>query len=355
MNFTLHLTEQCNLACVYCPNPKSEKRMSEDVLYAACELAFSRGKSAGFCFFGGEPLLEKDLIYKCIDRCTELSARTGKNANYKMTTNGTLLEEQFLERARAVGMMIGLSFDGLLQDKSRCFKSGGGTLDVVSEKAKLLLSYIPNAYAMMTIAPFAVSSYFESVRFLYSLGFRRIISTIAYGSRVKWTDKDMEILRGELEKTAGFYCDILVNGSRFYFSPFDSKIRDCIKEKNTADHCHLGFRQMPIDTDGNIYPCTQFVGDKDWYIGNVFDGIDVKRQIEISKRQSTPEECRECGLNGRCTNSCGCTNRLETGDENRVSPLTCTYERMLIEISDRIAGELYEEHRELFTKHFIRK
>ncbi|MBR1832561.1 MAG: radical SAM protein [Ruminiclostridium sp.] len=354
MNFTLHLTENCNLGCVYCPNPKSAKRMSDDVLYAACELAFSRGKGAGFCFFGGEPLLAKDLIYKAIDRCTELSAKTGKKANYKMTTNGTLLDEAFLERSCSVGMMIGLSFDGLMQDKSRCFKDGSGSRETVEKNARLLLSRIPNAYAMMTVAPFAVSSYFDSVRYLYSLGFRRIIATIAYGNKVSWTDSDIDLLRSELDRIAEFYTDILLNGVRFYFSPFDSKITECIKDKNTADHCHLGFRQMPIDTDGSIYPCTQFVGDKDWYIGNVFDGIDVNRQIVISKRASMPEECRECELNRRCTNSCGCTNRLETGDENKVSPLTCTYERMIIEISDRIAGDLFKNHYDIFIQRFGR-
>ena len=78
MNFTLHLTENCNLACKYCPNPKSEKRMSEEVVYAACDLAFSKGNIGGLCFFGGEPLLEKELIYKAIDRCNELAEKTGK-------------------------------------------------------------------------------------------------------------------------------------------------------------------------------------------------------------------------------------------------------------------------------------
>lgn len=355
MNFTLHLTENCNLACKYCPNPKSEKRMTEEIVNAACELAFSRGRVGGLCFFGGEPLLEKELIYKAIDRCFELSAKTGIKTGFRMTTNGTLLDDEFIKRAKECGMVIGISFDGTAQDKARCFKNGGGSSETVVKNAKKLLESMPGSYAMMTISPAAVSDYFSSVQYLYSLGFRRIIATIAYGRLVHWTDEDMEILRSELENTAAFYTDILINsGKRFYFSPFDSKIGDCIKGRNTAEHCHLGFRQMPIDTDGSIYPCTQFIGDKDWYIGNVFDGIDVKRQIEISRRQSVPEECKECALNGRCTNSCGCTNRLETGDENKVSPLTCTYERMLIEISDRIAEEMCEKHYEAFARHFGR-
>lgn len=355
MNFTLHLTENCNLACKYCPNRKSVKRMSEEVVYAACDLAFSKGTIGGLCFFGGEPLLEKELIYKAIDRCNELAKKTGKKTGFRMTTNGTLLDSEFIARAKACGMVIGVSFDGITQDKTRVFKDGSGTLATVEKNAKLLLSTLPDSYAMMTVAPSSVGNYFESVRYLYSLGFRRIIATIAYGPLVHWTDGDMDILRAELEKLAEFYSDILVHSKRrFYFSPFDAKINDCIKDKNTADHCHLGFRQTPVDTDGSIYPCTQFIGDKDWYIGNVFDGLDTSRQLEISRRQSTPEECRECALNKRCTNSCGCMNRLETGDENKVSPLTCTYERMLIEISDRIAEDLCENHYEEFVRHFGR-
>lgn len=354
MNFTLHLTEGCNLACTYCPNPKSKKRMSEETLYAACELAFSRGKSAGFCFFGGEPLLEKELIYKALDRCEQLAAEKNMKTSFRMTTNGTLLDPDFIRRAKSVGMVIGISFDGLAQDNTRKFVSGEGTLSVVSEKAKLLLSEMPNSYAMMTVAPSAVPQYLDSVKYLYDLGFRRVIATVAYGPKVHWTDDDMQPLREQLESLAKFYSDILITGERFYFSPFDSKIGDCIKDKNPDDHCHLGFRQMPIDTDGKIYPCTQFIGDPDWCVGSVFDGIDTNKQIEISRRATVPQECMECALNKRCTNACGCTNRLETGDENKVSPFQCNYQQMLIDVSDRMAERLCAEHYEMFRRHFAR-
>ena len=33
---------------------------------------------------------------------------------------------------------------------------------------------------------------------------------------------------------------------------------------------------------------------------------------------------------------------MNTGDENKVSPLQCTYERMLIEIADALGEELYQ-------------
>ena len=84
MNLTLHLTENCNMDCSYCIREKCPKDMSEEVLLKACDLAFSKGTRAGLCFFGGEPLLKKDLIYKALDYCSEKSKATGIPFDCKM-------------------------------------------------------------------------------------------------------------------------------------------------------------------------------------------------------------------------------------------------------------------------------
>lgn len=139
MNFTLHLTEACNMACAYCTRKKTAVRMSEEVLDAACALAFASGDRAGLCFFGGEPLLERGLILRAVDRCRELSRETGKPIQYRMTTNGTLLDDEFLEIAKREQIEIGLSFDGVGHDIARRFADGRGTMETVEAKAKALL------------------------------------------------------------------------------------------------------------------------------------------------------------------------------------------------------------------------
>ena len=127
--------------------------MPLEVLYKACDLAFSKGTRAGIVFFGGEPLLKKDLIYKAIDYCEAKSSETGVKFSCKMTTNGTLLDEEFLKRASKAGMKIGLSFDGMGQDISRRFPDGSSTFSLLEEKAKLLLKYIPESMALLTLDP----------------------------------------------------------------------------------------------------------------------------------------------------------------------------------------------------------
>ncbi len=353
MNFTFHLTEQCNMDCSYCIREKHSRRMSEKTMKAACELAFSKGNSAGICFFGGEPLLERGLIEKALDYCQQLSAETGKPFYCKMTTNGTLMDQEFIQRAKKARLQIGISFDGLAQDLCRRYKDGSESFRDMEQIAQMLLQELPDSYAMMTIAPQAVHRYADSVKYLHNLGFRKVTGTIAYGKRVHWTDEHLEILKKELLKLAAFYSDLITKGEYFFFSPFDSKIRECISGQNPSERCHLGFRQMPVYVDGKIYACTQFIGDEEYCLGNVFDGIDVEKQIVLSRRSAAPESCKTCDLNTRCTNSCGCMNRMETGDETQVSPLQCAYERMLITICDDVAETLFQKEPQRFQKRFV--
>ena len=80
--------------------------------------------------------------------------------------------------------------------------------------------------------------------------------------------------------------------------------------------------------------------------------IPAAKVMEIARKSSTPKTCEGCELVKRCTNSCGCANRMNTGDENTVSPLQCTYERMLIEVSDALGEELYSMDPVRFAKEF---
>ena len=200
--------------------------MSETVLNAACDYIFQSGTTAGICFFGGEPLLEKDLLQKAVTRCQQHAKETGIPFQCKMTTNGTLLDKDFIQYAKSIGMHIGLSFDGTGQDRCRRYRDGSGTFSDLERNAKLLLEQLPNSYAMMTIAPEAVDTYTDSVKYLYRLGFRNMNATLAYGKRVHWTDVHLEQLQTELQKTADFYEQQFLQGTPFYFGTFDGKIQD---------------------------------------------------------------------------------------------------------------------------------
>lgn len=338
--------------CSYCTRDKASSDMPEQTLINACDLAFSSGKSAGLSFFGGEPMLKKELIIKAIEYCKEKEKQTGKKFRCKMTTNGTLLDKDFLVYAVMSGLEIAISYDGTAQDICRKFSDGSNSNAVVEEKAKLLLSYMPDSYAMLTLAPEACKELYSSVKHLYDIGFRKISATPAYGKNVKWTDNDASILKKELKKTAKFYSDVFKKDIRLFFAPFDSKIRSCIKGTSPKDHCRLGIRQMTVTTDGKLYPCTQFIGKDAFCLGNVVNGVDTEKQYALSLIDTTPAECKECDLKDRCTNSCSCANIMETGELNRISPTQCTYERTLIKICDDMAEKLFRKYPERFKNRY---
>ncbi|MCL2757622.1 MAG: radical SAM protein, partial [Coriobacteriia bacterium] len=101
MHYTLHLTSQCNMRCGYCYVSQSENRMSVETVHKAVDLALQSGNSRlGLVFFGGEPLLCQDLIQETIRYSTE-RIREDASAKffYKITTNGLLLDDAFVQYA----------------------------------------------------------------------------------------------------------------------------------------------------------------------------------------------------------------------------------------------------------------
>lgn len=354
MNLTLYLTQNCNMRCKYCIREKTSFDMTEEIVRAALDLAFSKGQKAGVCFFGGEPLLKKDLIAKAYEYAHALSEKTGMPFESKITTNGTLMDDEILDMFVKNGTEVGLSFDGLCQDDNRIFTDGKSSFDVLEEKSRKLLSVLPNSYAMTVMAPGSLHKLSDNVRFIHDLGFKKMLVSPAYGKNVSWSDEDLSILKDEMNKVADYLSELFFNDDRFYFSALHAKISECIKGFNPSRRCHLGVRQLAIESTGNIYPCTSFLGDKDFLLGNVFDGLNDLKIREIASRNSLPESCVNCDLKERCTNSCGCANRMNTGNENLVSPLQCAYERMTIEIADDLGNRLYEADSKRFLDRFAR-
>lgn len=327
--------------------------MDFEVVKKAIDISIQKSKSTGFCFYGGEPLLNFPLIKETIEYANDITQKTGHSFNYKLNTNGSLLNEEILKFLTDSGVGIGFSHDGTMQNFCRVFQNGGETFDLVNEKAKLLLKYQPRASVQTTVAPQAVSEFSQSVKLLYELGFCNILTTPAYGKKVKWDNKSLKKLKKEYEKIAMLYEEWFVDESQLYFAAFDTKIGSYIKNGQNPMHiCHIGGGQYSVDTDGSIYPCTQFIGDPKYYLGSVFSGIDVNRQAELSNVHISPDSCEQCALKNRCVHTCGCMNITETGSVERVSPMQCEHERMLIDISDNLGERLYKNKNKLFTDRF---
>ncbi len=344
MNLTLHLTADCNLACRYCYETHSRAHMPEETALRAVDLAFSYGHDTnGFSLFGGEPLLERALIERICDYAVQRADAEGKQVRFKMTTNGTLLDESFLRFANAHFLEIALSHDGLLQDDQRRTRGNQPTRALLDPVVDLLLRDQPNAVAMQTVMPETVSRMAESVEWLYARGFSRINTAIDYRKDAGWDDDSLAVLKEQYERIALLMEAHFDKPRPLLYLNFLSKISAYLNNRPCM-LCKLGIRQPSVAPDGAIYPCNQFLNLPAYRMGDVWTGIDRAKQTEIFRQSMVPEpDCVGCAIEDRCRHHCACLNFSLTGRMHEVAPIQCEHERILIPIADALAARLYQK------------
>lgn len=361
MHLTLHLTRGCNMRCRYCYAPPADDHpMSLDIGRAALALGarLSPNHSCGIVFFGGEPLLHRDLLLNLVSAGQSMQRSGLARFHYKITTNGLLLDNSFLAAAVANDITIAMSFDGIRKahDAHRRRADGSGTFDVLFPNLRSLLHAKPYSNIIMVVNPDTAHHMAESVEFLFDSGVRYLIMALNYAA--DWQAEHLETLRRQYTRLAARYARWTFAGRKFYFSPLEVKLSSHInQDRFDAERCDLGRRQLSVDPFGYLYPCVQFVRaghDSRWCVGHVATGIDSARAdaLNAESKQDKPQ-CARCDLRPRCGHTCACLNWQTTAGITTVSPILCEHEKMLIDLADRLGNLLYRRQSPLFIqKHY---
>jgi len=137
-------------------------------------------RRVGIVFFGGEPLLLRELIYETV----AYARKSNNNCAYtfRITTNGLLLDDEFIDFARRENFLVSLSLDGVKEahDAHRRDTAGHSSYDKVSAAAQRLLAVKPNSPALMMVRPDTLIWYASGVEALFNLGFSRVVSSLVY-------------------------------------------------------------------------------------------------------------------------------------------------------------------------------
>ncbi|NVN94989.1 MAG: radical SAM protein [Bacteroidetes bacterium] len=357
MHVTLHLTTACNMSCDYCySSPNNKHFMSQETANKSIDfIANNYPSNTGIIFFGGEPLLMKELIKSTISYSSEKSGYF----HYKVTTNGLLLDADFLNYANKVNLQVSISIDGNehAHNAFRRYADRTPTFEDLKEKVDLLLKYQPYAKALMTVSPETLPYYSSSVEYLLNRGFKYIIVSLNYAGN--WNDKSIKELKKQYKKISKIYEHNIMKEEKFYFSPFEMKLASHIRQENFECYqCHLAMEQISIAHDGSIYPCVQFVKDgmsnKSYSIGNISSAIDEFRKEQLYQESKKPSAiCSVCDYNPRCNNKCSCLNWQLSGELNQISPIVCETEKILIPIVDKLGERLFKIGSSMFIqKHY---
>jgi uncharacterized protein len=361
MNVTLHLTTGCNMRCSYCFEGDHSYRedMPAEVARAAIDFALRDGGGApGIIFFGGEPLMKRDVILDAIAHAKAACATVSAIPHYKITTNGLLLDDEFLDRCAAEDVAISLSFDGIREahDRHRLNVAGQGTWERVDDRARALLKRRPYSPAIMVTSPETVRFAAAGVRHLFSVGFRYVVFQVNYAGA--WDDESFAELGRQYREMAELYVEMTRREEKFYLSPFDVKLATHIRgDQARGLLCKLGVRQVSVAPDGTLYPCVQFVKDghdPKFAIGDVWKGVNAgARDACFDEVEQDADECRDCAIKDRCNRRCGCLNLQTSGDLGSPSAILCEHERLVTPIADWIGEILWEERAPMFVqKHY---
>ncbi len=360
MHLTLHLTTQCNMRCSYCYSPPhAGQAMTVEVARRALELGarLTEG-SCGIIFFGGEPLLQKELIAETVEYAHYLERKQGARFHFKITTNGVLLDPAFISFSIRNNVFIAMSFDGIreAQDRHRHLPDGRSTFDLLLPRLEMLLQARPYSSVLMVVNPDTARYLCDSVTFLLDHSCRYLVVSPNYAAA--WEEAELAVLQRQLRRLGSRYIRWTLEGRKFYLSPFEVKIsshvnRHCYRK----ERCELAARQISVDPAGFLFPCVQFTragAASRWCIGSVEEGVDEGRRAALREEsEAEKQSCRSCAVRERCNNSCGCLNWQTMGTVNEVSPVLCRYEQMMMPIADQVAEKLYKKRDGLFLhKHY---
>jgi uncharacterized protein len=361
MKYTLCLTQRCNLQCAYCYVGKRDARMPRDVAARVVDFAYRHtppDEEIDFGFFGGEPLLEFELIRQVTEDLERHPSHDPRRVRINIATNGTILTEDILEFVRTHRCSLGISCDGPAEvhDAFRRFPGGRSSLPVVAETIRQAVATLPLVLVNAVFHPKTYPLLPRTVEFLASLGAQRIYLNPDYSA--EWTPADLAGLQTRLEEVTDWYIGRYLERKPVFISLLDFKIAVILRGGyQVRERCRMGRGEFAFTPEGNIYPCERLIGNGDngaHCIGHIDSGLRLdKLSCHTAPGKEVNPECATCGLKDYCMNWCGCSNFMSTGLYNRVSPFTCATEKTMIRSAFRAFRVLEEKLGPTFHTHLI--
>ncbi|MBE6584025.1 MAG: thioether cross-link-forming SCIFF peptide maturase [Ruminococcaceae bacterium] len=343
----LHIAHTCNLNCSYCFASQGKYHgeralMSFEVGKQALDflVANSKGRrNLEVDFFGGEPLMNFDVVKQLVAYARSIEKDAGKNFRFTLTTNGVLIDDDVIEFANKECSNVVLSLDGRreVHDRYRVDYAGRGSWDkIVPKFQRLVEAREGKNYYMRGTFTHANPDFLEDIKTMLDLGFNELSMepvVCAEDDPSALTREDLPIVLEQYEKLAELMLERHRDGKPFTFYHYmiDLKGGPCIYKRISG--CGSGTEYMAVTPWGDLYPCHQFVGEEKFKLGNVFDGVtntEAQKDFASCNVYSRPE-CADCWAKLYCSGGCAANAYHATGSVNGVYKYGCELFRKRME------------------------
>jgi uncharacterized protein len=339
----LALTQKCNLACSYCYIQKDHSVMPLPTASKIVDFIFKNfreNEKIEIGFFGGEPLLQFDLIKEITDIIQMHEFFDSSRVVISLTTNGTIFSEDIAGFLVEKDVILNISCDGPseIQDVFRHFPDGRGSSKIVEKNIRKAVKLFPLLPVNSVYSPENLHLLPAVLDYLSSLGIRNIHLNPNISAR--WTKKDADALPYIYNEIGKKYMEFYRLGDPRYISLIDSKIAVILRGGyRPMERCRMGKGEFAFAPSGNVYPCERLIGSDDGKthcLGNINNGFIIGNTCNAASNHALNKECTTCGLKEYCMNWCGCTNYYSTGKYDVVSPFICASEKAAISVAFQI-------------------
>ena len=350
----IHICHDCNFRCRYCfadegAYHSKRESMSFETAKAAVDFLIANSgkrKVLEMDFFGGEPLMNFDVLKKTVYYAKEAGEKAGKKFLFTTTTNALLLSDDVIQFFNEEMENVVLSLDGRkeVHDAIRKSINGKGTFDLIIDKIKKFISlrgdksyYVRGTFTAKNL-DFAKDVLFIADQGVDSISMEPVVTEI---EDLQITDKHLPAIEKEYENLCDAYLQRYAEGKGFNFFHFNVDLEGgpCLSKRVSA--CGAGNEYFSVAPNGALYPCHQFVGDTDFRMGSVSEGIvreDIREQFKTSCL-FTRKKCGDCFAKFICSGGCNANNYHYNGDINDPYEVTCGMMKKRIECAMHILAE----------------
>ena len=335
----LHVAHTCNLNCAYCFASQGKYHgdravMSFEVGKQALDFLIENSgtrRNLEVDFFGGEPLMNFDVVKQLVAYAREREKEAGKNFRFTLTTNGMLIDDDVIDFANRECSNVVLSLDGRkeIHDRFRVDYAGRGSWEqIVPKFQKLVQARGGKEYYMRGTFTHANPDFLKDIEVMLDLGFTELSMepvVCAPGDPSELTQEDLPIVMEQYEKLA----ELMLRRHRegrpftFYHYMIDLTGGPCIYKRISG--CGSGTEYMAVTPWGDLYPCHQFVGEEKFRLGDVWQGVtNPEIQGEFAKcNVYAHPECSDCWAKLYCSGGCAANAYHSTGSVTGVYKYGC--------------------------------
>lgn len=349
----LHVAHTCNLNCSYCfagQGKYSGERalMSFDTGKRALDFLIENSgtrRNLEVDFFGGEPLMNFDVVKKLVAYARSVEKEKGKNFRFTLTTNGVLIDDDVIDFCNKEMSNVVLSLDGRkeVHDRFRVDCAGNGSWEkIVPKFQKLVKARGGKNYYMRGTFTHANPDFLNDIKVMLDLGFRELSMepvVCAHGDKEELTKEDLPIIFKQYEDLARLMLEKDKQGDPFTFYHYmiDLTGGPCVYKRISG--CGSGTEYMAVTPTGDLYPCHQFVGEEKFKLGNVYDGVINKPvQKEFADcNVYAREKCKDCWAKLYCSGGCAANAYHSTGSVTGVYEYGCELFKKRMECAIAVA------------------